>query len=63
MINREKGGKITIACDACPAVLKQEGGWRPYNAVWKDAQAKGWSARAVGKDWKHDCPNCSKAPA
>lgn len=66
MIRREKL-RITITCDGCGLVREDQDGsrakWRPYPAVWKEAQDAGWIARKkpAAHDFDHFCPGCQPA--
>jgi uncharacterized protein YceK len=61
---RKEGVRIIITCNGCGQVRTDQDGqrakWRPYPAVWKEAQAEGWTAKknATGKDFDHFCPEC-----
>lgn len=56
MIER-KVGMVVVACNKC-GQLREDKEWRSYKVAWQEAQNAGWTARAVGKGWEHDCPDC-----
>ena len=64
MIRKENGGHIVITCDGCGQIrIDQDGSrakFRPYTAVWKEAQAAGWTAKKKinASDWNHFCKDC-----
>ncbi len=65
---RKEGVRIVITCDGCGQVRQDQEGqrarWRPYPAVWKEAQAAGWSAKKKAQlsDYDHFCADCGAAP-
>jgi hypothetical protein len=62
MIRRE-GLTTTITCDGCGKVMHDRPAkWRSHQAVWKDAQSVGWTAKKMttASDYNHFCPSCSK---
>jgi hypothetical protein len=62
---RKEGVCIIITCDGCGQVQKDQEGqrakWRSHQAVWKEAQDAGWSAKKKLQvsDYDHFCPDCS----
>lgn len=66
MTIRKEGVRVVMTCNGCGLVRQDQDGqrakWRPYPAVWKEAQAEGWTAKKKGNDYDHFCGECSASP-
>jgi hypothetical protein len=49
-------GFIIIACETCSETF--EGESNEWNEVWPAAKTEGWTAKKIGKEWEHRCPEC-----
>lgn len=60
----KEGARIVMTCNGCGLVRADQDGqrakWRPHSAVWKEAQAEGWTSKPIleGKDYHHFCKAC-----
>lgn len=54
MMDRQHGA-IVFMCDQCHETFQGERG-EDFETVWGSAKREGWSARMVGDDWYHGCP-------
>lgn len=57
MIKRNRWGCLERTCDSC-GTIEADPGYVVYKVSWEAAKAKGWTARQLGPNWKHDCPKC-----
>jgi predicted RNA-binding Zn-ribbon protein involved in translation (DUF1610 family) len=55
MLDRQHG-KIIFECDVCGDTLESD--TRDFNEALLTLKNESWSARKIGSDWVHSCPEC-----
>jgi hypothetical protein len=58
MLDRQHG-KIVFECDVCGQTLEPD--TRDFGEALRTLKNESWSARKIGMDWVHACPDCGEA--